>query len=104
MTEQEIEKVVQDLELSSPRLTPEDIDKTIVSDEYCVFNGNVTVCCLTLKNGYAVIGDSACISPQNYDQALGRKIARDRAREKVWRLEGDRLRERIYTELCSGIP
>ncbi len=41
MTEQEIEKVVQDLELSSPRLTPEDIDKVILSDEYFVFDGAV---------------------------------------------------------------
>ncbi len=104
MTEQEIEQTIQNQELSSPRLTPEDIENAILSDEYFVFDDGLTVCRITLKNGYAVIGDSACISPQNYDQALCRKIARDRAREKIWPLEGYRMKDRIYTEICSGIP
>ena len=40
-------------------------------------------------------GESACASPQNFDVELGRKIAKDNAREKIWALEGYLLRHRI---------
>lgn len=104
MTENEVEQEIQDIGLTAPRLTPEDINDKIVSDDYHVFNKVLTVCCLTLKNGFMVIGESACASPENFDQNLGRKIARERAREKVWALEGYLLKQRIHNSTCSAIP
>jgi hypothetical protein len=55
----------------------------------------MTVCALTLRNGYIVTGESAAASPENFDQAIGRKIARDNARNKIWALEGYLLREKL---------
>lgn len=52
----------------------------------------MTVCFLVLQNGFIATGESACISPENYDQELGRKIARENARNKIWALEGYRKR------------
>ena len=52
MSEQEIEKAIQDKGLNAPRLTPERIDKVIESAEYYVFGGVLTVCCLTLQAGF----------------------------------------------------
>ena len=61
-----------------------------------VFDGTtLTVCCLELKNGFTVTGESASHSPQNFDKDIGRKIARNNAREKIWPLEGYLLRQRI---------
>lgn len=94
--EQAIEQEIQDKGLTAARLTPDLIDATIKSEQYHVFEGTcLTVCCLTLKNGYTVTGESACASPQNFNVELGQKIAKLNAREKIWALEGYLLRERI---------
>lgn len=91
-----IEKEIQDKGLNAPRLTPALIDAQIVGEAYYVFPGTtLTVCALTLKNGYQVIGESAAASPANFDAALGRKIARDNARNKIWALEGYLLRSKL---------
>ena len=84
-----IEKEIQSKGLNAPRLTPDKIDSVIVKQEYYTFPGNKqTVCCLTLANGFTVVGESACVSPENYDREIGNKIAFDNARGKIWELEG----------------
>jgi hypothetical protein len=96
MTEQAIEQEIHDKGLTAPRLTPDAIDSVIVGEQYHVFDGTtLTVCCLELKNGFTVTGESASTSPQNFDKDIGRKIARKNAREKIWPLEGYLLRQRI---------
>jgi len=40
----------------SKYINPIDLTKLITNEEYHVFGGKITVCCLTLKNGYKVIG------------------------------------------------
>jgi hypothetical protein len=94
--EQAIEAEIQAKGLTAPRLSPEKIDAVITGEDYHVFPGTtLTVCCLTLRNGFTVTGESACASPENFDTELGRKIARQNAREKIWALEGYALRERL---------
>lgn len=98
--EQVIEQEIQAKGLTAARLTPALIDSVIKSEQFHVFEGTtLTVCCLTLENGFTVTGESACASPQNFDVELGRKIAKDNAREKIWALEGYLLRHRISTGL-----
>lgn len=97
MSEQEIEQEIQAKGLTAPRLTPELIDACIIAETYHVFPNTVfTVCLLTLKNGFQVIGESACASPENFNAELGQKIARENARNKVWALEGYLLKETLY--------
>ena len=75
------------------------IDSVIVSEAYHHFAGTtVIVCCLTLRNGYSVTGDAACVSPSNFDITIGRQIARENAREKIWQLEGYLLKQTIFTD------
>jgi hypothetical protein len=94
--EQAIEKEIQRKGLNAPRLTPEHIDAQIVGEAYHVFPGTtLTVCALTLKNGFHVVGESAAASPANFDADLGIKIARDNARGKIWALEGYLLRSKL---------
>lgn len=90
-----VEAEIQAKGLNAPRLNPAHIDAQIAAQEYAVFGGVFTVCVLTLANGYMVVGESACASPQNFDADLGRKIARDNARNKIWALEGYVLRSRL---------
>ena len=94
--ETEIENEIQAKGKTAPRLTPALIDETIVGEAYHVFPGTtLTVCALTLRNGFHVTGESAAASPENFDAEIGRKIARDNARGKIWALEGYLLRSKL---------
>ncbi len=75
--------------LTAPRVTPLSIDSLIVNTTYTLLAGTtVTICALTLRNGFISIGHSACASPENFDPEIGRNIAFDNARNKLWELEG----------------
>ena len=77
-------------------VTINDIENEIIKETYHVFEGTtVTVCLLTLKNGYHVIGHSACVDPKNFNKELGEKIAKEQAVDKCWELLGFRLRDQL---------
>ena len=95
-SEASIEAELKTKGLNAPRLTPAHIDGVIFDEQYHVFPGTtMTVCALTLMNNFVVIGESAAASPENFDAAMGRRIARENARNKIWALEGYLLRERL---------
>ena len=94
--EQAIEAEVQAKGLTAKRITPDMLDAEIAAEDYHVFPGScLTVCCLTLRNGFTVTGESACASPENFNAEIGQKIARSNAREKLWPLLGFRLRDQL---------
>jgi len=96
MTNEEIEKEIQAKGLIAPRVTASRIEDVIVGENYHVLDGTtLTICCLTLLNGFTVTGESACASPENFDAELGRRIARENAKQKIWTLEGYVLREKL---------
>jgi hypothetical protein len=91
-----VEAEIQKKGLNAPRLNPAHIDGQIAAEAYHVFPGtSLTVCALTLKNGFQVVGKSAPASPENFDAELGKKIAHDDARNQIWALEGYRLRSHL---------
>lgn len=95
-SEAAIEAEIQAKGLNAPRLNPKHIDDQIVAEAYHVFPDTpLTVCALTLRNGFMVVGKSAPASPENFDADLGKKIARDDARNQIWALEGYRLRAHL---------
>ena len=97
--EQAIESEIQAKGLNAPRLTPDMISNTIKDIHFHHFPGTtLTVCALELKNGYMVVGESASASPANFNAELGRNIAFDAARGKIWALEGYLLRQRLHDE------
>lgn len=128
MSEQQIEKEIQDKGLNAPRLTPDHIDSVIQSVHYftaaqgeakaledgAFVNGSlngaalrpipellsqITFCVLILKNGYKISGvNHSGVSPENHDPELGRKLAYENARNKIWQLEGYLLKEKLHQE------
>ncbi len=91
-----IENEIKEKGLTAKRITPEMLDAEITSEQFHVFDGScLTVCCLTLRNGFTVTGESACASPENFDAELGQKIAKSNARDKIWPLLGFRLRDEL---------
>lgn len=92
---------------TAPRLTPQHIDAQIASEVWGrasdLFKNTptddalkcLTICVITLKNGFTLVGKSACASPENFDLEIGSKIARDDARKQIWALEGYLLRSKL---------
>lgn len=96
MNEDTIEKEIQAKGLNAPRLTPQLIDSVIVDTDYYVFlKTQLTVCCLTLKNGFTVTGESACASPENFNKVIGERVAFENAKNKIWALEGYLLKQKL---------
>ena len=123
--EQSTEQEIQSKGLNAPRLTPDHIDSVIQSVHFFTagdgyagalasseeFNSLpegerfinppqqldlLTFCVIVLKNGFTVTGESACVSPDNFDAEIGKKIAYQNAREKIWMLEGYLLKQKLY--------
>lgn len=58
--------------------------------------GILTVCVLVMKNGFSIIGKSAPASPENFNAALGAKLAYEDCIRQLWPLMGFALRERLW--------
>jgi len=115
--DQGIEQEILAKGLTAPRVTPQDIENNIVSEYY--FTGGegihgerlastgtttycfersldlLTFCVLVLRNGFTVTGESACASLENFNAEIGRKIARENAKQKIWPLMGYELRSKL---------
>lgn len=117
--DQQIEDEIQRKGKTAPRVTPEHIEAAIASEHYlnageCALGDTrdpgpfgepgrdaspldlLTICVIVLRNGFTVTGESACASPENFDAEIGRKIARQNAVQKIWPLEGYRLKQFLF--------
>lgn len=104
MNETQIETKIQEKGLNAPRLNPKLIDDTILTADYHVFEpSKKTVCCLTLRNGFTVLGEAGVVSPENFNEEIGRDVAFKNAREKIWMLEGYLLKERLNANTSKPI-
>ena len=108
---------------AAPRVTPADIEAEIASEHYfTAADGQVgavarstiedawdvqvaaaplellTFCVLVLRNGFTVTGESACVSRENFDAEIGRKVARENAINKMWPLLGYALKDKLASE------
>ena len=98
MNENELEEEIQAKNLNAPRLTPDIIDSLIKEKAFHKLTDVLTVCVLTLQNGFTVTGESACASPANYNKQIGEDIAFTNARDKIWPLAGYALKQKLYEE------
>ena len=92
ISDPEIEAEIQAKNLTAPRVTLDMILQSIEEESYFHIPGTtITICVLTLKNGYTLTGQSACVDPANYNEELGNKIARQKAIDSAWALFGFQL-------------
>ena len=91
----------------APRVTPEQIDALMARVVYTYDerpNGSTVTLAHALLDGnfYLASGMSACVSPANYNAEIGRNIATSNAaraaRDKLWELEGYRLRANLLSD------
>lgn len=78
-------------------MTPENIEAAILTEQYHVFPGTcLTVCCLTLQNGFNIVGTASCADPSNFREEIGRKFSREDARNKIGAFLGYALRDKLH--------
>ena len=117
-TQPTIEQEIQVRASNAPRVTLADIEAEIASEYYFTAREGawasqglageamekftlpqslslLTFCVLVLRNGFTVTGESACVSPENFDAEIGRKIARQNAIAKMWPLMGFALADSL---------
>lgn len=76
------------------RVTMDYMKSRIANVEFSTLpKSTVTICNITLDNGYSVRGESACVDPANFNREIGEKIAHDNAVNKLWPLFGFLLAE-----------
>lgn len=61
-----------------------------------IVTGPLTICVVTMQNGFKVVGTSACADPANFDAETGRRMAFAKAVEQLWPLEGYLLCQRRH--------
>jgi len=76
------------------KLTEIDIEGLIESETYMKVGLKTTVCLITLKNGFEVIGTSACVDPAAYSEDIGKRLSREKAKDTIWLVAGYELQVR----------
>lgn len=77
-----------------PKVTKDSIEAKIAKVDYLVLpDSTVTLCNITLSNGYSVRGESACVDPRNFNVEIGKGLSYKQAFDKLWPLEGYLLAE-----------
>lgn len=84
--------------MSKYGLNKEKLESKITNVEYQRFGATGTLCVITLANGYTVIGESGCIDPSIFNEAMGKEIAYANAFEKLWGILGYAEKQRWYEE------
>lgn len=99
--EQTIEDEIKKKGLNAPRVTKEQVDALFNQLQFTLGRvGPTRIMCSASLDGFSIAdGFSAVVSPENFDEELGTKIAHKKcalkAYDRLWELEGYRLsRER----------
>lgn len=103
--------------MNAPSIRPEDVEAAIADEQYftaaqgvsgarhVIHDENttgplarITICVLTLKNGFTAVGvNEGPVAAENFRADLGREYARKQALEKVWLVLGYQLKDALYT-------
>ena len=76
------------LKTDQPSISQEMVDDFILETWTQTLGDKCTVVRAMLRNGFEIVESSACVSPENYDENLGREICLKKIKDKVWGLLG----------------
>lgn len=85
--------------MSKNTVTNEQIENIIAHSKMEVFHRVHDKQCLVvakLPNGFTVVGESACVDPNNYDEQIGFDLAVKHIKNRLWELEGYALQNKLH--------
>jgi hypothetical protein len=81
------------------------LKENIKQTQFIVVPGSqLTICVLTLLNGFTVTGESACADPKMFKRETGEAFAFAAAERKVWPLLGYALKQELFLSGSSDSP
>jgi hypothetical protein len=95
-------KAVVAKEAMAPRVT-ETLIKDKIGSVIYLKHEHLTICIITMENGFMVTGQSAPANASNYNAKVGQTYAYENAFKQLWVLEGYLLREILYTKAIRGV-
>jgi len=88
--------------VANPVLTKSDVsisqmmvNSFISNIKVSTIGDKTTMVHVTLVNGFEIIETSACVSKENYNEAMGKEICLDKIRDKIWMLLGFLLQSAV---------
>lgn len=78
----------KNLKTDAPSVSQQMVDDFIASTEAVTMGDKCTVVRAVLRNGFEIVESSACVSAENYDEAMGAEICMEEIKDKVWFLLG----------------
>lgn len=85
-----------ELRTGAPSVSREMVEDFIRGTEVITMGSKTTVVRAVLRNGFEIVESSACVSVENYDEALGAEICMEKIRDKVWMLLGFLLQTAVH--------
>lgn len=82
-------------------VTQEQINSILDQSKKEVFHavfGKQCIVVVQIPNGFTIVGESACVNPDNYDEKIGYNLAMKRVESKLWELEGYNLQVALSEE------
>lgn len=67
------------------RITLDDLKARVADVEY-ITREHLTIAVVKLDNGFFLVGKSAPVDPENYNEEYGKKLAHDDALHQAWPL------------------
>lgn len=84
-------------EVKKNTVTQEQIENILLQSKMEVFHaifGKQCIVVALLPNGFTIVGESACVDPNNYDVGIGYELALRDIENQLWMLEGYLLQNR----------
>lgn len=87
-----------------PRVTEASIKAKIASTSFIITETRLTICVITMRNGFEVLGKAKAADPRNHDREIGKRYAFEDAFRQIWALEGYLLCDAIWKadEMLAG--
>ncbi|QIG68829.1 hypothetical protein EVB68_092 [Rhizobium phage RHph_Y2_6] len=108
VTLQEVQDNISSIHYFTARQGVEGTYEGGIEDDALIEDGGalslLIFCVIVLKNGFTVTGESACASPENFDPAIGRKLAYERAFNDIWKLMGYHLKQNLHESKQAQPP
>lgn len=76
------------LRTTKPSISQKMVDDFIIGRQVTTMGNKCTVVRAILRNGFEIVESSACVSVENYDEAMGAEICMRKIKDKVWFLLG----------------
>ena len=78
--------------------------ESVIANEYYDYKkeSGMTLCFLTLANGFIVHGEAHILVYEWYDEQVSKERARANAKDKIWVLEAYRLKQQEYEDSGHG--